>query len=389
MLVLGVLVTGFTLAMLISGNRELYGSYLFGVMFWLSLTLGLFGMSILHHAVRGTWSVPLVRLMDAGGGWASLLLMAVLFLPFVLNPAPLYEWADAAKRTTDHVLANRAAYMNPTGFAVRYVIFFAIWICYALWMQRSVFRQEAGEGFKLELGRTSWGAAGMVMFFITVTFALTDWVMSMDSHWYSTMYGAWFIVMSCGAGLAFSMMVFNANSDREPYRSVISPKLTRDMGNMLFTLTMLWGYTSLSQFLIIWNGNIPETTSYYKTRSSEMHPPGMESNHWGILGLVLMLGRFFVPFFALISPRIKKYPENLRMVGGWILVMHIVEVYLLVQPSIPGRAIQGPAAGHLLWDAIAFIGVGALWLSVFAFQAAKVPLIPTYDTRLEALKHAH
>lgn len=390
MLVLGLVATAIMLFKLFgSDGTELYGSYMYGVMFWMSMTLGLFGMSLLHHTVRGTWSVPFIRLMEAGGGYFNLALMAILFLPFVINPGPLYEWADTTKLHTDHVLQHRAAYMNHAGFAIRYVIYFAIWIFYAWFLRRSVLRQEAGEGLKLEIGRTSWGAAGIVIYFLSVTFALTDWVMSMDSHWYSTMYGAWYIVMSCGAGLAFCLMIFNANSDRRPYRDVISPKLTRDMGNMQFTLTMLWGYTSLSQFLIIWNGNIPETTSYYKTRSSEMHPAGMEANHWGAIGLLLMVGRFFVPFFALLSPRIKKYPENLRLVGGWILVMHIFEIYLLVQPSIPGRALQGPIASHLVWDLLAFVGVGALWLAAFAFQTAKVPLVPTYDTRLEALKHAH
>jgi len=230
----------------------------------------------------------------------------------------------------------------------------------------------------------------MVYFFVSVTLALTDWLMSMDSHWYSTMYGAWFIIMSCGAALAFCILVFNSNADREPYRAVISKTLGKDLGNMMFTLTMLWGYTSLSQFLIIWNGNLPETTSYYKNRSSEMYPPGMETNHWGFLGLFLMLGRFFVPFFGLLAPRMKKYAENLKLVGGWIFAMHVVEVYLLVQPSIPGRAAMGPwAPSHLLFDILAFLGFGAIWLSIFALQTTKAPLIPTYDHRLEAMKHAH
>ncbi|AIE85553.1 hypothetical protein [Fimbriimonas ginsengisoli] len=390
MLILGIVLIAITgIKLFGADNHEMYASYMFGVMFWMSLTLGLFGMSILHHCVRGRWSVPFVRLMEAGGGPAALLTMAVLFLPFVLNPGVLYDWADPVKRAADHVMNHRSAYMNPMGFTIRYVAFFAIWIAYSWFMRRSVLRQEAGGGFKLEISRTAWGAAGIVMFFLTVTFALTDWLMSMDNHWFSTMYGTWFIIMSCGAGLAFCLMIFNANSDKEPYRSVISPTLTRDQGNMQFTLTMLWGYTSLSQFLIIWNGNIPETTSYYKNRSSDMFPPGMASNHWGILGMALMIGRFFIPFFALLSPRIKKYPENLRLVGGWILVMHFIEIYLLVQPSIPGRAIQGPFAAHFVWDLLAWAGVGAIWIAVFALQTAKAPLVPTYDHRLEAMKHAH
>ncbi len=120
-----------------------------------------------------------------------------------------------------------------------------------------------------------------------------------------------------------------------------------------------------------------------------MFPPGMESNHWGIIGLALIVGRFFIPFFSLITPRVKRIPENLRLVGGWIFIMQIFEIYLFIQPSIPGRAILGPFAGHLVYDALSFFAIGAIWLSIFAFQTTKAPLIPTYDNRLEAMKNAH
>jgi len=394
MLVLGVVllaITGFLLFTQGSPEKtqDVYGSYLFGLIFWMSITLGMFGLSILHHTVRGTWSVALIRLMEAGGGWVNLFVMGALFTPILLNLKALYPWADPNLVAHDHVMTHRMAYMNPTGFLARFVIFFVIWCAYAWFMRNSVFRQEKSGDFKLEMGRSSWGAAGIVMFFITVTFALTDWVMSLDSHWSSTMYGTWFIICSCGGALAFCLVVFNANKDKEPYRKVISPALGKDQGNMQFVFTMLWGYTSLSQFLIIWNGNIPENTEYYKNRSSAMFPAGMEANHWGVLGLVLILGRFFIPFFSLLTPRVKRIPENLRMICGWIFVMQIIEVYLFVQPSIPGRAALGPLASHLGMDALSFCAIGAIWLALFAFQTTKAPLIPTYDDRLEAMKNAH
>jgi len=390
MLVLGVVliaVMGFLL--FTTNNPEVYGSYLFGWVFWLSITLGMFGMTTLHNTVRGTWSVSLVRLWEAGGGAVNLILMAALFSPILMNLTTIYPWANHEVAIKDHAMSHRIAYMNPGFFMVRFVIYFAIWAWFAWFMRNSVLRQERTKDMKLEMGRSSWGAAGMVMFFLTVTFALTDWTMSLDVHWSSTMYGTWFIICSCGAAIALALVIFNSNADKEPYRSVVSPTLGKDQGNMQFTLTMLWGYTSISQFLILWNGNIPETTSYYKERSSEMFPQGMSGNHWGILGLVLIVGRFFTPFFSLLSPRMKRFPQNLKLVGGWIFVMQIVEIYLFVQPSLPGRAQMGPLASHLGYDALSFCAVGALWLSVFAFQTAKAPLLPTYDARLEAMKNAH
>lgn len=385
--VVGAALTGF---LLFSQPEAMYGSYLYGLAFWVSLTLGMFGLSVLHHAVRGSWSVSILRLLESGGGAPSILAMGVLFVPIALGLPQLYEWAHPGVMDHDAILKHKQALLNPVTWTAMTVIFFAIWIAFAAHMRRSTIRQEETGNFKLEAGRSTWGAAGLLGYFLTVTFAWFIWLMSLNPHWYSTMYGVWLIVGSGGAALALCNVIVCLNAKKAPYRDVVAPSLTKDLGNMQFAFTMLWGYTTISQFLIIWNGNIPETTTYFKDRSSEMHPPGMEANHWGIIGLVLLLGRFFVPFFSLLAPRTKKYPGLLQRVCGWIFVMHIIDMYLIVQPSIPGRAVQGPFAAHLPFDLLAFVTVGAVWLAVFANQTRRAALLPSYDNRLqEAVAHAH
>lgn len=385
--ILGVIIT----AVMFATNADVMaGSYLYGLTFWVSVTLGLFGWSVLHHAVRGSWSVSILRLMEAGGGPLQIGVMGLLFIPVVAMLPKLYEWAHPGIQDVDRVLRGKQAFLNPTTYIVMTVVFFLIWIAFAAKMRQSTHRQDVSKDFKLEEGRSSWGAAGLVMYFLTVSFAFFLWLMSLNPHWYSTMYGIWFIVGSAGAALALCNVIVCINAKKFPYNTIVAPALTKDLGNMQFVTVMLWGYTSISQFLIIWNGNMPETTSYFKDRSSEMHPPGMEGNHWGWVGLMLILGRFFIPFFALIAPRTKKYPNLLQKICGWIFVMHIIDVYLIVQPSIPGRAIQGPIAGHLIYDVIAWLTVGAIWFAVFAAQTRKASLLPKYDSRLqEALHHAH
>jgi hypothetical protein len=385
--ILGVILTAI---FFVANPHEMVGSYLYGLMFWVSITLGMFGLSVLHHTVRGSWSVSILRLLEAGGGPLMLTAMGVLFVPVVIKMADLYEWAQPGVVENDRILKGKAALLNPTVFVIMTVVFFAIWIAFAAKMRQSTLRQDENRDFKLEAGRSSWGAAGMVMYFITVSFAMFLWLMSLNPHWYSTMYGVWIIVGSAGAALALSNVIVCINARKYPYNTIVAPALTKDLGNMQFTTVMLWGYTSISQFLIIWNGNIPETTSYFKDRSSEMHPPGMETNHWGWVGLILILGRFFLPFFALLAPRTKKYPNLLQRVCGFIFVMHIVDMYLIVQPSLHGRAVLGPIASHLLYDVLAWITVGAIWLAIFATQTRKAALLPKYDSRLqEALHHAH
>ena len=371
-------------------KTQMMGSYMFGFIFWIGITLGFFGLSLLHNTVRGNWSVSIIRLLEAGGGYVSFIVMFALFIPIVANMKAMYAWADPAKVATDAVLQHKAPYLNPSFFMVRLGLYLLIWAGLAWFLRNSAMRQEVSKDFKLEAGRSSWGAVGMLVFFLTCTFAFTDWVMSLQPSWYSTMFGTWSIISACLGALSLSVLIFCVNADKMPYKTVMRPDLTKDLGNMLFVLTMLWGYTSLSQFLIIWNGNLPETTSYYHARSSNIEP--MTSNFtWGAVGLIGIVGQFFIPFFALITPRTKKTAMNLAKVAGWIFVVHIVDVYLYIIPSLPGdRGPKGPVTPAIMTDVLAWVAIGAIWLYVFASQVKKAPLLPTYDNRLqEAVQNAH
>lgn len=382
------------MVLMFTGNdamkTQMMGSYMFGFIFWIGITLGFFGLMLLHNTVRGNWSVSIIRILEAGGGTVSFLVMFALFLPIVANLKAMYTWADPAKVAADPMLTYKAGYLNPTFFVVRLGIYLLLWGGLSWFLRNSAMRQERSKDFKLESGRSSWAAPGLVVFFLTCTFAFTDWVMSLEPHWYSTMYGTWTIVSASLAALALATLIFCVNADKMPFKSVMRPDLTKDLGNMLFVLTMLWGYTSLSQFLIIWNGNIPETASYYHNRGSNIEP--MTANFtWGAVGLITIIGQFFVPFFALITPRTKKTAMNLAKIAGWIFVVHIVDVYQYVVPALPGgRGHAGPATAAIATDALAWVAIGAIWLFVFGSVVKKAPLLPTYDTRLqEAVQNAH
>jgi hypothetical protein len=391
---LGIVLLLVTLGMMFLGGHDLshqmYGSYMFGFMFWLSVTIGMFGLTLLHHTVRGSWTLSILRILEAGSSWVMFVVLGALFLPVLFNLSVLYEWADPKIWPNDHVILHKRPYLNEGGFITRFVIYILLWSSLAWGMRNSALRQEKSKDFKLEAGRSSWGAVGIVAFMLSVTFAFTDLGMSLEPHWYSTMYGVWQIVAGAGAALAFAILILCTNARRAPFNSIVHPNLTKDLGNMQFAFTMLWGYTTVSQFLIIWMGNLPETTQYFAKRSSLMHPPGMEANHWGALGLLLIIGRFIVPFFILLTPRTKKTPENLKKIVGWIFTMHFFEIYLLIIPAIHGRAPMGPINSYLWSDILAFVTIGAIWLAVFGLQTRKAPLIVGYDNRLqEAKAHAH
>jgi len=389
--VIGILVL---LAMSFTGDeasrRQWLGSYMFGWTFWIGITLGSFGLSLLHNTVRGSWSVSLIRIWEAGSSWLTFVVLGALFLPVVANLKLMYDWADPEKVKVSEVLQHKAPYLNQGFFVARLVIYLVLWAGLSYFLANSSRKQEVSGDFKLEQGRSSWGAVGLVMFFLTCTFAVTDWVMSLKADWSSTMFGTWSVVASALGALALSIALFCLNADKAPYNKVWRPDLTKDLGNMLFVLTMLWGYTSLSQFLIIWNGNLPETTSYYVARSSNVEP--MTSNFtWGIVGLLGIIGQFFIPFFALLTPRTKKTAKNLSKVAIWVFLVHITDHYLYIIPSLPGRGTPGPISiGSNVSDIIAFVAFGGIWFLMFGSQVKKAALLPTYDNRLqEALQNAH
>ena len=382
---IGVVVS--VLLMLNPTSREgMTGSYLFGWYFTMTIVLGMLGILCLHHTVRGSWALPWMKLLHAGTSPTVMAVMLVLFVPILVQPATIYEWVNPAG---DHLLMKKAFYLNQTAWTFRTFFYFGLWSGMSWFLRNSVKRQEEGapNGLKLELGRSSWGAVFIVFYVLSITFAYTDWSMSLQPHWYSTMWGVWQMIGGAlgASGLIVGILCLNAR--KAPYNTVVTPALTKDWGNIMFMFTMLWAYTAVSQFLIIWNGNLPETASYFARR-------GLMG--WNAVGMMVILGQFLVPWMTLLSPRIKRYPYLLQQVAGWIFVIHIVDVYLAVAPALPvggyhSHAGRGALNPFMAYDLLALVGVFSVWLAVFARGVRETKsLLPTYDTRLqEALLHAH
>ena len=386
MLVGGIAVLASVFLMFNPSSREsMMGSYVFGWYFTMTIVLGMLGILCLHHTVRGSWALPWMKLLQAGTSPTVMAVMLVLFLPILVSPGTIYEWVNPAG---DHLLMKKAFYLNQTAWTIRTVLYFALWAWMGWFMRNSVRRQEEGapNGLRLEMGRSSWGAFFIVLYVLSITFATTDWSMSLQPHWYSTMWGVWQMIGGAlgASGLIVTILCLNAR--KAPYDTVVTPSLTKDWGNIMFMFTMLWAYTAVSQFLIIWNGNLPETASYFARR-------GLLG--WNAVGMMVILGQFLVPWMTLLSPRVKRYPHHLRKIAGWIFVIHVVDVYLAIGPALPVGGFHGTGRSalnaYLPLDLLALVGVFGVWLSLFARGVKDTKsLLPTYDTRLqEAMLHAH
>jgi hypothetical protein len=254
-------------------------------------------------------------------------------------------------------------------------VFFAFWIIVAGALRKSTLRQDENLDPR-ELNRRSNIAAPSFLFlFLTATFFLTDWVMSLDYAWFSTMFGPQQIVGNGLAALCFCTFLLCRFADKRPFVDVVSPKLTRDLGNLILAITLLWTYMTFSQYMIIWSGNLPEFTQYFVSRAK---------GGWAWIPIALIFLHFMFPFLLLLNPSVKRYPRNLMLVAGWIFLMRVVDSYWAVIGGFDGR--RFPLDG-LIFDLLAFAALGFAWLALFSGQVKRARLLPRYDERLQEDLH--
>ena len=247
-------------------RHAFWTSYFFGYFFWLGMTLGCVTLTFLHHTIRATWSLSMLRIIEAGN--KTLPYMAFFFIPILIGmwTNDIYIWGNHDAVQHSKVLQDKQFWLNPVAWTVRAILYFAYWITMTTILNASSLKQDQTRDENLAIARTNISAPGGVLHVILLTFAYTDWIMSLDPYWYSTIYGVWFMVTQVLGVIAFGITFVVRLGNRKPYSEVLTPTLTKNLGNMMLGFTMLWGYISLSQFLIIWSGNLPEEITFYINR---------------------------------------------------------------------------------------------------------------------------
>lgn len=354
----------FCSAGLVADPVQFHHSWLTALFFVISIALGALIFTMIFHLTGATWSVPVRRLLENLA--APMPLLFVLFLPVLFGVHSLYHWSHAEAVAGDPLLQLKAPYLNHSFFAVRAFLYFAVWILLALRLRRQSLLQDDGHDHTAGMRCTS--AAGVILFALTLTFASFDWFMSLDAHWYSTIFGLYIFSGCAVAGLAAVILLARHLQSRGHLRETIGMQQYHDLGKLLFAFTVFWAYMAVSQYFLIWYGNIPEETIWYHHR---WH------GSWKIVSLILVFGHFLIPFMLLLTRWAKR---NLAVLAGfslWLLFMHWLDLQWLVMPSLHKEGFT------LSWmDGAALVGCGGLYLWYLGRLLRASALAPVGDARL-------
>ena len=357
-----------------TGHKVFWGAYHYGFIFWLTLTLGCTTMTFLHHTIRSQWSLAILKVLEAGN--KTLPLMGAFFIPIAVATVgshAIFPWADPAFLAKLPI--QKQQWLNPMAWLIRAVVYFVFWIWTTSRLNASSKAQDLSRDESLAQARSSFAPPMGVLHVILLTFAFTDWLMSMNPMFFSTLYGAWHMATGILMAIAFGTVLVLGMRDKRPFAAAINPSLTKDLGNMMLGFTMIFGYFTLSQFLIIWSGNLPEEIVFFVQR---FEGPLV------FVGLAIVVFQFFGPFLALLSGKAKRTPELLIKVAAWIFLFRMVDVWWQVVPFF-----KGPSQLSTVWiDLAALLFVGGVWLYVFVSKFKQGELLPLHDTRLQDTKLA-
>ncbi len=354
-------------AVLGAGNpKQFFFSWLVSFLFFLSLAVGALFFVLIQYATQGGWGIVLRRIGETT--FATLPVMAALFLPVLFGLHDLYEWTHPGVADHDALLRWKAPYLNVPFFLIRAAVYFGCWSFIALLYYRGSRGQDAtgDPGVSARLRRLA-GPSIMVLA-LTQTFASIDWIMSLTPHWYSTIFGVYFFAGSFVGFIALLSVVAVAMRRAGLLETVISAEHLQDIGKFLFAFTAFWAYIAFSQFFLMWYANLPEETIWYKAR--------MEGS-WMTVSLFLMAGHFGVPFFYLMGRAVKRRGSTLAIGGVWLLAMHFVDLYWQVMPTLHPEGLR-PS----LLDVSAFLAVGGCFVAVTGWLMRRQALVPLRDPRL-------
>ncbi|MEX2673250.1 MAG: hypothetical protein WD294_14190 [Phycisphaeraceae bacterium] len=374
----GVGIVALAVAIIISffvdGGLTRFGlAYLTAFGIFLSISVGALFFVIIQHLVRAGWSVVVRRLAEVMA--ANLMLLAILAVPIlILAPHIYHHWVHPGE---DVVILGKTAWLNLPFFVVRIIIYFAILVSLAWWFWHQSLAQDENGGTEATHRMQWWSGLALVVFGIVVMFMPMDLFMTLDAHWYSTIFGVYFFAGGLIGFFAAIILMLRFLQRNGLMKQAVTIEHYHDLGKFLFGFTFFWGYIAFSQYMLIWYARIPEVANWYATRGATTNPDTMPpAAGWAVVSLFLLFFHFLIPFAGQLSRWTKRHTGWLAFWAVWMLVAHAVDHYWLVMPELK--------LGHMpiIVEVLCIVGIGGLWIAGVAKLAGERSLLPTRDPRL-------
>ncbi|SMO55906.1 hypothetical protein [Fodinibius sediminis] len=347
-------------------HDQFFFSYLVNFAFFSSIALASLFFVLIQHLTRSHWSVAIRRIPETIS--SNLWIWGLFLIPVLLGMHSLYHWTHADAVTHDPVLQGKSPYLDTSFFIIRQVIYFALWsfLGYRLYT-KSVEMDKTGDwGLQTLLRRTS--GPGLFLFGITLAFASFDWLMSLDPHWYSTIFGVYYFAMSFQVLFAVLILMVLFLWKKGLLTNTIKKGHIYDLGVQLFGFTVFYAYIAFSQFLLIYYANIPEETVWFLERLN---------GGYEYLAYFYLFGRFVIPFVVLLPKRAKSNFKIVGTISVLILASHLVELYWIVMPVLDHHGF------HFNWMTLtSFVGLGGIFMGLFFRKFKQEKMIPVNDPRL-------
>ncbi|MCG8372609.1 MAG: hypothetical protein MI700_03710 [Balneolales bacterium] len=349
-------------------------SYLVSFTFFTGIALASIFMVMFHHITRSKWGVVVRRIPETFGG--NLWIWSIFFIPILLGMDTLYHyWTnplafDPTSPEYDKIVAGKEAYLNVPFFIIRQVVYFAIWGYVGRRLYKASIELEKTGDWGITTLMRKLSAFPIMLFAFTIAFASFDWLMSLDPHWFSTMFGVYFFAISFQSFWAIMILMVYYLHSKGLLKNTIGQAHIYDLGAWLFAFTIFYAYIAFSQFMLIYYANLPEETLWYYHR--------MEGS-WKYILYGTLLCRFALPFLVLLNREQKHRKKVLIFVASVVVIMHFLELYWIAMPMLDKHGIE------FTWmDISIFVGLGGVFFGLFFRQFKKHSMIPENDPKLEA-----
>jgi hypothetical protein len=366
-----LLVVGAALGLLgfyVDHSRAVY-SYLVAYMFLVSLGVGSVFLLALEYVAGADWSVPFRRIIEFTGFITPFLL--ILAIPLLFNLEELFQWAQPQIVAKDEILTGKSPYLNTEFFIIRVVVFILIWSAFYFLMSRNSLKQDVNGDQKLTKINIKLSAIFIPLFALTISFTSFDWMMSLEPHWFSTIFGVYFFSGTVIAALASATIFAIPLKEKGYLHSDLNNEHLFSFGALLFAFVNFWAYIAFSQYLLIWYADLPEETTWFLTRWQ---------GSWAYFSILLIVIHFLVPYIILLSQPAKMDPKRLKFSAVWLLFAHLFDLFWLIMPSV-----HSMEHGYIFsWIDLVFpIAAVGIVIILFTLKAKNNNLIPVGDPKLE------